>query len=162
MIDLQGVTKRYGDQIAVDDLDLSIADGEFVVLLGPSGCGKTTTLRAINRMVDIDAGVIRIDGIDVRDRHPDELRRHIGYGIQSVGLFPHMTVARNIATVPRLLGWDAARIAERTDEMLQLVGLAPEQYAGKRPRELSGGEAQRVGVARALAADPPVLLMDEP
>lgn len=162
MIELSHVTKRYGETVAVDDLSLAINDGELAVLLGPSGCGKTTTLRAINRMVEIDSGSIMIAGTDIREQHPDELRRHIGYGIQSVGLFPHMTVARNISVVPRLLGWDADRVADRVTELLEMVGLDPKTYAHKRPRQLSGGEAQRVGVARALAADPPVLLMDEP
>lgn len=162
MIELSHVTKRYGDAVAVDDVSLTIAEGELAVLLGPSGCGKTTTLRSINRMVEIDGGVIKIAGTDIREQHPDELRRHIGYGIQSVGLFPHMTVARNISVVPRLLGWDAERVAARVTKLLEMVGLDPAMYAQKRPRQLSGGEAQRVGVARALAADPPVLLMDEP
>ena len=161
MIELRNVTKRYGDAPAVDDVSLTIGRGELTILLGPSGCGKTTTLRAINRMVEIDAGDVLLDGRSITDSSPDELRRHIGYAIQSVGLFPHMTVHRNIATVPRLLGWERARIDERVSELLELVGLAP-SYAAKKPRELSGGEAQRVGVARALAADPPVLLMDEP
>lgn len=161
MIELRNVTKRYGPIPAVDDISLVVEKGELAVLLGPSGCGKTTTLRAINRMVDIDSGKILVDGRSVSASPPDELRRRIGYAIQSVGLFPHMTVERNIATVPRLLGWERFRIEARVRELLQLVGLAP-SYATKRPGELSGGEAQRVGVARALAADPPVLLMDEP
>ncbi len=162
MITLDHVSKRYGDKIAVDDLSMEIAAGEIAVLLGPSGCGKTTTLRAINRMLDIDSGRVLIDGQDVSQRSPDELRRHIGYVIQSIGLFPHMTDARKVGTVPRLLGWDAKRIAARTTELLELVGLDPATYAQKRPAQLSGGEQQRVGVARALAADPSVLLMDEP
>ena len=162
MIELRGVTKRYDTTIAVDDVSLIVPDGELTILLGPSGCGKTTLLRTINRMVEIDAGEVLIDGTATTAVPPEELRRHIGYAIQSVGLFPHMTVRRNIATVPRLLGWDAARIAERVTELLSLVGLDPAVYADKRPHELSGGEAQRIGVARALAADPPVLLMDEP
>lgn len=162
MIELIGVTKRFGDTVAVDDLSMTVAEGTLTVLLGPSGCGKTTTLRAINRMVEIDAGQILIGGRDTRAQDANELRRSIGYGIQSVGLFPHMTVARNIATVPRLLGWDAKRIAARVEELLEMVGLDPAIYLPKRPHQLSGGEAQRVGVARALAADPPVLLLDEP
>jgi len=161
VIELRNVTKRYGERPAVDDVSLTVSRGELTILLGPSGCGKTTTLRAINRMVEIDAGDVLVDGDSVMARSPDELRRHIGYAIQSVGLFPHMTVHRNIATVPRLLGWDRTRIDERVSELLELVGLGP-SYAGKKPAQLSGGEAQRVGVARALAADPPVLLMDEP
>lgn len=162
MITLDHVSKRYADKTAVDDLSIEVARGEIAVLLGPSGCGKTTTLRAINRMLDIDSGTITVDGEDVSLHKPDELRRRIGYVIQSIGLFPHMTVARNIATVPRLLGWDAKRTSERVTELLDLVGLDPATYADKRPRQLSGGEQQRVGVARALAADPSVLLMDEP
>jgi osmoprotectant transport system ATP-binding protein len=162
MIRLEHVTKRFAEKIAVDDVSLEVAAGEFAILLGPSGCGKTTTLRAINRMTDIDSGTIVIDGLNVLESKPDELRRSIGYVIQSIGLFPHMTVERNIATVPRLLGWKADRIAARVRELLELVGLDPATYATKRPRQLSGGEQQRVGVARALAADPAVLLMDEP
>ena len=162
MIELQHITKRYGATIAVDDVSLTIPDGELTIVLGPSGCGKTTLLRAINRMVDLDGGEVLIDGRPISAAPPEELRRHIGYAIQSVGLFPHMTVSRNIATVPRLLGWERTRVERRVAELLELVGLDPAVYAGKRPHELSGGEAQRVGVARALAADPPVLLMDEP
>jgi osmoprotectant transport system ATP-binding protein len=162
MISLEHVTKRYGDHLAVDDLSFEVAKGEVAVLIGPSGCGKTTTLRMINRLIEPTSGRIAVDGTDVTSLRPEELRRHIGYAIQSVGLFPHLTVAENIATVPRLLGWRAPRIASRTAELLELVGLDAAQYAGKYPRQLSGGEAQRVGVARALAADPPVLLMDEP
>ena len=161
MIQLQQVTKRYGDAVAVDNVSLTIPDGEMTILLGPSGCGKTTLLRTINRMVEVDSGRILIAGTDATSLPPEELRRSMGYAIQSVGLFPHMTVARNIATVPRLLGWEAGRTAARTAELLELVGLDP-SYGGKYPHELSGGEAQRIGVARALAADPPVLLMDEP
>lgn len=161
MIELRNVTKRYNGKPAVEDLSLTIERGELTILLGPSGCGKTTTLRAINRMVEIDSGDVLVNGSSVTDSAPDELRRHIGYAIQSVGLFPHMTVHRNIATVPRLLGWERERIDGRVTELLELVGLAA-SYAEKKPGELSGGEAQRVGVARALAADPPVLLMDEP
>lgn len=162
MIRLDGVTKRYGGATAVRDLSLEVADGEVCVLIGPSGCGKTTTLRMINRLVEPTSGRIFVDGRDTSTLKPEELRRGLGYAIQSVGLFPHLTVAENIVTVPRLLGWDKLRIAGRIEELLQLVGLPPEEYGAKYPRELSGGEAQRVGVARALAADPPALLMDEP
>jgi osmoprotectant transport system ATP-binding protein len=162
MIELQGLTKRYDGQTAVDRLSLTVADGETCVLIGPSGCGKTTTLRMINRLLEPASGRILIDGVDTATVDPVQLRRHIGYAIQSVGLFPHLTVAENIATVPRLLGWDDARVRRRAAELLELVGLEPAAYVGKYPRQLSGGEAQRVGVARALAADPPVLLMDEP
>ncbi|HEY5540023.1 MAG TPA: ABC transporter ATP-binding protein [Coriobacteriia bacterium] len=162
MIELQHITKRFGDRDAVDDLSFVVAEGEVAVLIGPSGCGKTTTLRMINRLIEPTSGRILIDGTDATTLKPEELRRHIGYAIQSVGLFPHLTVAENIATVPKLLGWKAGRIAARGTELLELVGLDPDQYGPKYPRQLSGGEAQRVGVARALAADPPVLLMDEP
>ncbi len=162
MITLEHITKRYGDHVAVDDLSFEVADGDVAVLIGPSGCGKTTTLRMINRLIEPTSGRILIDGTDATTLKPEELRRHIGYAIQSVGLFPHLTVAENIATVPKLLGWKPARIRARATELLDLVGLDPSQYAEKYPRQLSGGEAQRIGVARALAADPPVLLMDEP
>lgn len=162
MIELVGVSKRYGDVAAVTDLSMSIGDGELCVLIGPSGCGKTTTLRMINRLIEPTAGRILLDGRDTEQLKPEELRRGIGYAIQSVGLFPHMTVGENIAVVPRLLRWDDARVHARVDELLDLVGLAPDEYRPKYPRELSGGQGQRIGVARALAADPPVLLMDEP
>lgn len=162
MIEIRHVTKRYGDTVALNDVSLTIPAGALTILLGPSGCGKTTLLRTINRMVEIDSGDVLIEGRSVRDGPPEELRRHIGYAIQSVGLFPHMTVRKNIGTVPRLLGWKPDRVNERVDELLSLMGLDPSVYADKRPHELSGGEAQRVGVARALAADPPILLMDEP
>jgi len=162
MITLDGVTKRYGDKVAVDGLSMEIADGEVCVLIGPSGCGKTTTLRMINRLIEPTGGRILIDGRDITSMRPEELRRGLGYVIQSTGLFPHLTVAENIGVVPRLLGWPKDRIAARTDELLALVGLDPDARRAQYPRHLSGGEAQRVGVARALAADPPVLLMDEP
>lgn len=164
MIRLEGVTKTYegGDAPAVDGLTLDVPAGEVVILLGPSGCGKSTTLRMINRLIEPDAGTIELNGTDVETLRPEDLRRGIGYAIQGVGLFPHWTVHENVGTVPWLLGWDQERIDRRVDELLRLVGLAPERYGGAYPDELSGGEAQRVGVARALAADPPVLLMDEP
>jgi osmoprotectant transport system ATP-binding protein len=162
MITLEHVTKRYGDHIAVDDLSLEVADGDVAVLIGPSGCGKTTTLRMLNRLIEPTSGRILIDGTDATSLKPEELRRHVGYAIQSVGLFPHLTVAENIAIVPKLLGWKQPRVEARSKELLDLVGLDPSSYSGKYPRQLSGGEAQRIGVARALAADPPVLLMDEP
>lgn len=161
MIRLERVTKVYGETIAVNDFSLEVARGEVCVLIGPSGCGKTTTLRMINRLIEPTSGKIYVDSTDTSQMKPERLRLSIGYAIQSVGLFPHLTVARNIATVPELLGWDRLRIARRVNELLALVGL-PVEYAVKYPRELSGGEAQRVGVARALAADPPILLMDEP
>jgi osmoprotectant transport system ATP-binding protein len=164
MITLEGLTKRYSADgaPAVDGLNLNIAEGETAALIGPSGCGKTTTLRMINRLIEPSSGRIVVGGEDVTRVDPVLLRRRIGYVIQQVGLFPHMTAAQNIAVVPKLLGWSEARISARTDELLDLVGLDP---AVTRPRyawQLSGGQRQRVGVARALAADPPVLLMDEP
>jgi osmoprotectant transport system ATP-binding protein len=161
MIELRHVVKKYGEFTAVDDLSFTVAEGEVCVLIGPSGCGKTSTLRVINRMYEPTSGEILIEGRNVRELVPELLRRRIGYVIQNVGLFPHMSVAENIAVVPRLLGWKRDRIEERVGELLELVGL-PAGYRGKYPRELSGGEAQRVGVARSLAADPPILLMDEP
>jgi len=157
------VSKRYGDgTVAVDDLSLEIGDGEIVVLVGPSGCGKTTSLKMINRLVEPSSGTILLDGRDTRNYDVNQLRRSIGYVIQHVGLFPHLSVADNVATVPRLVGWDRRRTRTRVEELLDLVGLPPAKYAGRLPAELSGGERQRVGVARALAVDPPVLLMDEP
>ncbi len=163
MVALDHVTKRYGDAPpAVDDLSLTINAGEICVLVGPSGCGKTTTMKMINRLIEPTGGRITIDGEDVAALPAVELRRRIGYVIQQVGLFPHMTVADNVAIVPRLLRWPAARITSRVDELLELVGLDPAAYAGRYPAALSGGERQRIGVARALAADPPVMLMDEP
>jgi osmoprotectant transport system ATP-binding protein len=161
MIELRHVVKKYGEFTAVDDLSFTVSAGQVCVLVGPSGCGKTSTLRVINRMYEPTSGEIFIEGQNVRELVPELLRRRMGYVIQNVGLFPHMSVAENIAVVPKLLGWRKARIAERIAELLELVGL-PQAYRGKYPRELSGGEAQRVGVARALAADPPILLMDEP
>jgi osmoprotectant transport system ATP-binding protein len=157
------VTKVYPGQSspAVDDFDLEVPAGEICVLVGPSGCGKTTALRMVNRTVEITRGDIRVGEVSVRDRRPAELRREVGYVIQQIGLFPHRTVADNIATVPRLLGWDGVRIEARTKELLELIGLDPE-FADRFPAQLSGGQQQRVGVARALAADPPVMLMDEP
>ena len=162
MIVLRDVTKRYGDTTAVDRVSLEVPAGEVCVLIGPSGCGKTTTLRMINRLIEPTSGTIEIDGRDIMSVRPEELRRHIGYVIQSVGLFPHLTVAENVATVPKLLGWEKNRYEPRVCELLEIVGLPPAEYAASYPRQLSGGQAQRVGVARALAADPPLLLMDEP
>ena len=164
MITLDGLTKQYPGtaQPAVDRISLTVPEGEVCVLIGPSGCGKTTTMRLINRMIEPTSGRIELQGRDVTHMDAVELRRGIGYVIQQVGLFPHLTIAENIATVPRLLGWDQARTEKRIDELLELVALAPATYRDRYPRDLSGGQKQRVGVARALAADPPVMLMDEP
>jgi osmoprotectant transport system ATP-binding protein len=163
-LEFREVTKRYpgGTEPAVDGLSLEVPAGEICVLVGPSGCGKTTAMRMVNRMIDITSGDILLGGRSVRERKPEELRRHIGYVIQQVGLFPHRTVGDNVATVPRLLGWDKGRVAARVDELLDLVGLDPHAMRGRYPAQLSGGQRQRVGVARALAVDPPVMLMDEP
>lgn len=163
MISLDRVTKRYpgAGSPAVGDLSLEIFRGEFVTLVGPSGCGKTTTLKMINRIIEPTSGSIWVDGVDALSIPAHELRRSIGYVIQQIGLFPHRTIAQNIATVPQLLGWDEGRIARRTAELIELVGLEAEMLP-RYPGALSGGQQQRVGVARALAADPPVLLMDEP
>ncbi|MFN8112939.1 MAG: ABC transporter ATP-binding protein [Solirubrobacterales bacterium] len=157
------VTKRYrgADSDAVSKLSLEVPAGEICVLVGPSGCGKTTAMRMVNRTVEITSGEIEIGGTPVTDRSPAQLRREIGYVIQQIGLFPHRTIAQNIATVPSLLGWDRQRTRERVHELLELISLPPE-VADRYPSQLSGGQQQRVGVARALAADPPVMLMDEP
>ncbi|WP_298990543.1 ABC transporter ATP-binding protein [uncultured Pseudokineococcus sp.] len=163
MIRLDGLGKRYPDgTVAVDHLDMEVSRGELVALVGPSGCGKSTTLRMVNRLIEPTSGRIVLDGDDVTDVSAVELRRRIGYVIQQVGLFPHLTVGDNVATVPRLLGWDKQRRRERVAEMLDLVGLPAGTYADRYPHELSGGQQQRIGVARGLAADPDVLLMDEP
>lgn len=159
-----GVTVRYpqNDKPAVSNVTLDVPSGEFVVLLGPSGCGKSTLLRTVNRLVEPQSGAVFVDGVDNRTVDPTTLRRSIGYVIQAVGLFSHMSIAENIAVVPTLLKWDAARISARVDELLRLVQLDPARYRERYPRELSGGEQQRAGVARAIAAQPRVLLMDEP
>jgi osmoprotectant transport system ATP-binding protein len=163
MIRFEAVSKRYGNgTYAVDNLDLEVAAGELCVLVGPSGGGKTTVLRMVNRLVEPTSGRVLVDGDDIAKVDRVELRRRTGYVIQQAGLFPHLKVADNVAAVPRLLGWDKARVRARVAAMLDLVGLEPGIYAGRYPHELSGGQAQRVGVARALAGDPPVLLMDEP
>jgi osmoprotectant transport system ATP-binding protein len=162
---LEHVVKRYGPPgtpPAVTDLSLTIRAGEICVLVGPSGCGKTTTMKMINRLIEPTSGRITIDGVDVVRQPAVELRRRIGYVIQQVGLFPHLTVAENVAIVPRLLRWPETRVRERVNELLELVGLTSTDYRSRYPAALSGGERQRVGVARALAADPPVMLMDEP
>ncbi|WP_250400691.1 betaine/proline/choline family ABC transporter ATP-binding protein [Streptomyces cellostaticus] len=163
-IELENLTKRYpgNPQPAVDNVSMEIRAGETVIFVGPSGCGKSTTLKMINRLIEPTGGRIRIDGEDVTRIDPVRLRRKVGYAIQSSGLFPHMTVAQNIALVPKMVGWSTSRVRERVEEMLDLVGLDPGEFRDRYPRQLSGGQQQRVGVARALAADPPVLLMDEP
>jgi osmoprotectant transport system ATP-binding protein len=166
-VEFEHVTKVYGTTGqgtpgAVNDLSLLVPTGRICVLVGPSGCGKTTSLKMVNRLIEPTSGRILIDGVDAAGRNVTELRRGIGYVIQSTGLFPHQTIGANVAVVPRLLGWDAGRQRERTDELLALVGLDPTRYRDRYPSQLSGGERQRVGVARALAADPPVMLMDEP
>ncbi|MEJ1089754.1 ATP-binding cassette domain-containing protein [Microbacterium sp. Mu-80] len=161
---LDHITKQYpGQQTpAVEDFSMRVEPGELIMFVGPSGCGKTTTMKMINRIIEPTSGSIRINGDDVLSLDGNELRRHIGYVIQQIGLFPHFTIAENIAVVPKLLGWSKSRIAERVDELLRTVQLDPGTFAQRYPRQLSGGQQQRVGVARALAADPPVMLMDEP
>jgi osmoprotectant transport system ATP-binding protein len=162
-VEFRHATKRYRGQAddALEDFSLTVDAGEICVLVGPSGCGKTTALRLVNRMIELSGGDILIDGRSIRIQTPAELRRHIGYVIQQIGLFPHLTIGDNIGVVPRLLGWDRRRIARRIDEMLDLVSL-PADMRDRFPAQLSGGQRQRVGVARALAADPPLMLMDEP
>ena len=171
-VEFRHVTKAYGVRPrdrqteavhgAVNDLSLTVPAGRICILVGPSGCGKTTTLKMVNRLIDPTSGQILIDGVDVMAEEVTALRRRIGYVIQQVGLFPHLTIGENVAVVPRLLGWEERRRRERTDELLGLVGLDPVRYRDRYPAQLSGGERQRVGVARALAVDPPVMLMDEP
>lgn len=164
MIGLQELSKRFpgGLGLAVEELSMDIHAGEFVVFVGPSGCGKTTTMKMINRLIEPSSGRIFLQGDDVSDVNPDKLRRRIGYVIQQIGLFPHMTIADNIAVVPKMLGWSKQRIDERVDELLEMVSIPAAEFRHRHPKALSGGQRQRVGVARAMAADPPVLLMDEP
>ncbi|MFD8545771.1 betaine/proline/choline family ABC transporter ATP-binding protein [Streptomyces sp. NPDC059649] len=163
-IRLENLTKIYpgNPTPAVEDVSMEIKAGETVIFVGPSGCGKSTTLKMINRLIEPTSGRIRIGDEDVTDIDPVRLRRKVGYAIQASGLFPHMTVAQNIALVPKMIGWSKSRTRNRVEEMLDLVGLDPGEFHHRYPRQLSGGQQQRVGVARALAADPPVLLMDEP
>lgn len=161
-VELESLTKRYGDYIAVDDLTLDVIGGELLILIGGSGSGKTTTLRMINRLIEPDAGTVAINGTDTRTVDPVALRRNIGYVIQQIGLFPHLTVRDNIGLIPRLEGWDDAAITTRVKQLLELVDLPPEMFIDRYPRQLSGGQQQRIGLARALAMDPPLLLMDEP
>lgn len=164
MIKLENICKRYDENsdYVIKDLNLSIEKGEICIFIGPSGCGKSTTLKMINRMVESTSGEIYIDGENIKDKDEDKLRMKIGYVIQQIGLLPHKTVAENIAIVPKLFEWDKAKIASRVEELLEMVGLDPREYRNKYPKHLSGGQMQRVGVARALAADPPIMLMDEP
>lgn len=162
MIELKNVTRRFGKAVAVDHINLRIETGEVCVLVGSSGCGKSTTLRMINRLLPHSEGEILVDGEDITGMNPEQLRLNMGYVIQGTGLFPHWTVARNIAMVPELLKWPKERIDARVEELMTLLDLDPATHAGKYPQQLSGGQAQRVGVARALAADPNILLMDEP
>lgn len=162
MIQLVDLTKRFGTITAVDRINLTVAEGELLILLGGSGSGKTTTMRMVNRLIEPTEGRVEIDGVDNRTLAAAELRRRVGYAFQKIGLFPHMTVAENIAVTPTLLGWSKSKVAERVDELLELVELAPDEYRNRWPKELSGGQQQRVGVARALAAKPRVMLLDEP
>ncbi len=163
-LEFREVSKRYDGQRepAITGLSLEVPAGEVCVLVGPSGCGKTTAMRLVNRMIPLTSGDILLGGRSVLDRRPDDLRKEIGYVIQQIGLFPHLTIGENIATVPRLLGWSKPRTAARVDELLELIGMDPEEMRSRYPAQLSGGQRQRVGVARALAADPPLMLMDEP
>ncbi|MEC9492703.1 betaine/proline/choline family ABC transporter ATP-binding protein [Flexistipes sp.] len=162
MIKFENVSKAYEENNVVKNLSFEVKKGEICVLIGPSGCGKSTTLKMINRLVEPTEGAVRIDGKDVRDFKPEILRRRIGYVIQNIGLFPHLSVKENISVVPKLLKWDKNRIGQRVSELMDLMGMQESQFLKKHPSELSGGQAQRVGVARALAANPDIVLMDEP
>ncbi|HZR84879.1 MAG TPA: ATP-binding cassette domain-containing protein [Candidatus Binatia bacterium] len=162
MIELDRLTRRFGGEVAVDDLSLVVGRGELLVLLGGSGSGKTTTLRMINRLIEPTSGTVRLDGVDTATLTPHELRRRIGYVFQRIGLFPHMTIAENVGVTPSLLGWERDRIRKRVDELLELVELDAGAVRDRLPDQLSGGQQQRVGVARALAAEPAILLLDEP
>ncbi|MEF9971800.1 MAG: ABC transporter ATP-binding protein, partial [Oscillospiraceae bacterium] len=162
MIKFENVSKRYGKNAVIDKLSFEIPDGQFVVLIGPSGCGKTTTLKMINRLIDPDEGTIEINGKNAETEDKVKLRREIGYVIQQIGLFPNMTVAQNICVVPKLLKYDKERCDKIVHEMLQMVNMPYEEYAHKYPCEMSGGQQQRIGVLRAFAASPPIVLMDEP
>ena len=161
-IQFQGVEKRYGPTLALENITLEVPKGELVVLIGPSGCGKSTLLRLVNRMIEPTGGVLLVEGKNVLEQDAVSLRRSIGYVIQSIGLFPHMTIFENVEVVPSLLGWDKKKKRSRAMELLHVVGLEPAQFGDRYPKQLSGGQQQRVGIARALAADPQILLMDEP
>ena len=162
MIEIKNIVKQYNGVPVINNLNLTVNDGEFVVLIGPSGCGKTTTLKMINRLIEADSGDILINGKSIHELNGEKLRRNIGYVIQQIGLFPNMTVEENICVVPKLLKWSKEEMSQRTHELLELVHMPYEENAKKYPNELSGGQQQRIGVLRALAAKPPVILMDEP
>ncbi|SCS28742.1 ABC transporter ATP-binding protein [Staphylococcus caeli] len=162
MIEFKNVVKRYGDKKAVDDISFNIKEGEFFVLIGPSGCGKTTTLKMINRLISLSEGYIYFNNKPISDYPVYEMRWDIGYVLQQIALFPHMTIKENIAQVPQMKKWSEQKIDQRVNELMNMVGLEPEIYKNRKPAELSGGQQQRVGVIRALAVDPPVILMDEP
>lgn len=162
LIEYRNIKKAYGDIAVIEDISFTIEDGEFVILIGPSGCGKTTTLKMLNRLIPFNAGEISINGKNIMDSKAEDLRRNIGYVIQQIGLFPNMTIEENICVVPKLLKWTKERATKRAEELLEMVNMPYDEYAHKYPNELSGGQQQRVGVLRALAAEPPIILMDEP
>ena len=162
MIEVKNLSKSYNGKVVVNDISFTVNEGETFVILGTSGCGKTTTLKMINRLVEPNSGVIKINGKDIKEQEPEILRRHIGYVIQTIGLFPHWTVEQNISIVPKLLGWDKSETSKRVHALLELVDLPSKEFLKRYPHELSGGQKQRVGIARAIAGDPPLVLLDEP